>query len=100
MATLTRPDLARRIAEITGQPASPVDQVLRHFLEAVRLAVASGDTVDLHQFGAFGRVSVAERAGRDPTTGGPIVIPQHHRVQFRPFAALRTSVRGGAELKG
>lgn len=94
--TLTRDALSRRIAETTDLPLSSVDQVIKSFLGAISLAVASGETVDLHQFGSFARVKVAERTGRDPVSGEPMQIAAHSRVKFQPYKALRAAGRGGA----
>ncbi len=61
-----------------------LDSVLAHMARAME----RGERVTLSGFGSFRVVERAEQKGRNPQTGGTIVIPAHRVVKFRPGKKL------------
>jgi integration host factor subunit beta len=62
-----------------------VDTILKHVAEAL----VDGDRVELHDLSAF---SVRDReacAGRNPRTGGEVVVPARAHVYFKPGRGMR-----------
>ena len=51
-----------------------------------------GDYIHLYRFGRFQTTHVDEQAGHNPNSGAPLTIPEHSRVQFHPYSALRFAV--------
>lgn len=52
----------------------------------------AGGDIHLYHFGRFHTTHVDEQAGHDPNSGAPLTIPEHTRVHFRPYSALRFAV--------
>lgn len=48
--------------------------------------------VHLYNFGRFHTTQVSEQTGHNPNSGEPLTIPEHTRVHFRPYSALRFAV--------
>lgn len=48
--------------------------------------------VHLYNFGRFHTTHVDEQMGHNPNSGAPLTIPEHTRVHFRPYRALRFAV--------
>ncbi len=48
--------------------------------------------VHLYHFGRFHTTHVGEQMGHNPNSGAPLTIPEHTRVHFRPYRALRFAV--------
>ena len=78
-------------AEITK--ASAVDYITA-FTDTVRDVLVDGDTVSFQGFGSFSVYDKAEKTGRNPRTGEPIVIPAHKAVKFSVGKSLKEAVNG------
>ncbi|WP_373036303.1 HU family DNA-binding protein [Sulfurimonas sp.] len=48
--------------------------------------------IHLYHFGRFHTTHVSEQMGHNPNSGEPLTIPEHTRVHFRPYSALRFAV--------
>ncbi len=51
-----------------------------------------GSYIHLYHFGRFHTTHVGEQMGHNPNSGEPLTIPEHTRVHFRPYSALRFAV--------
>lgn len=49
-------------------------------------------SIHLYHFGRFHTTHVDEQMGHNPNSGEPLTIPEHTRVHFRPYKALRFAV--------
>jgi nucleoid DNA-binding protein len=52
----------------------------------------TGGDIHLYRFGRFHTTHADEQPGHDPNTGEALTIPEHSRVHFRPYSALRLAV--------
>lgn len=75
---------ARRI----GGSKAQICEVLDAFLADLAGALRHEQAVQLKGFGRFTVVRTAERAGRNPRTGEPAVVPARKRVKFKPSKTL------------
>lgn len=62
-------------------------------LQSIAHALARGEEAQLSGFGVFKVVEIAERQGRNPSTGGAITIPAHKTVRFKPYKGLLDKVK-------
>jgi DNA-binding protein HU-beta len=53
----------------------------------------NGDSVRIHNFGTFSKVSKPARKGRNPKTGEIIDIAAKTVIKFNPAKALKTEVQ-------
>lgn len=70
-------------------------RVMTAILETITDELSKGNDVRLAQFGTFDTTVRKERAGVDPRSHEPIVIPSKRVVRFKSAANLRTSVANG-----
>ena len=87
---MTKNDLADKVAERTGLPASQARQALEAAIDTVSDELAAGGEVAL---AGFGKVSVSHRSarqGRNPATGETISIAASKAAKFSAASALKS----------
>ena len=89
---MTRRELARLVAERAGMNPADAGAALNGALDAVRDALARGETVRIPGFGTFQARTRLPRTGRNPRTGEPVDLPASRTVRFRPGTRLRQTV--------
>jgi nucleoid DNA-binding protein len=72
--------------------AAEADAYIHQLSETTADTLEDGGEVQLYHFGRFVTVHVDERPGQNPRTNEAITIPEHTRVDFRPYQALLASV--------
>jgi DNA-binding protein HU-beta len=87
---MTKNELADKVAEQTGLPASQVRQALDATIEAVSNELAAGGEVALAGFGKFSVSHRAARDGRNPATGAPLRIAASKAAKFSAASALKS----------
>lgn len=87
-------ELVGQVAERAGLSSAEAGRAVAALLECIAESLCSGDQVRLTGFGTFRVADTSERAGHDPRTGGPIVIPAGKRVLFSASARLRSTLVG------
>jgi nucleoid DNA-binding protein len=91
--TLTKRDLANRIAEETGQIQQQVLTVVQKSLDYITEALAKGDKVELRNFGVFEIRVRKARIGRNPHhPSKDVPIPQRSVVKFKAGKEMRKAV--------
>lgn len=73
---MTHNEMVRKVAEVTGLPASTVGPVLHAFIDETKAALLSGHEVRLYRFGVFSTRIAKPKilfGGRRKTTKRPIV---------------------------
>lgn len=63
-------------------------------IEEIVCALVSGESLKLHDFGAFLVRDKHERAGRNPRTGAPVSIEARRVVVFRAAPNMKAKVNG------
>ena len=68
----------------TDLPRKTVREALDFVIEEITQSLLEGKSVKLTGFGTFELRKRAERLGRNPKTGEPLLIKSHRVVVFRP----------------
>lgn len=79
---MNKQELAKAIADQTGQSQAAAVDMVNAFIEIVQSTVASGDKVALVGFGVFEQTERSARTGRNPKTGEPIEIAASKAPKF------------------
>jgi nucleoid DNA-binding protein len=82
-------ELVARRAKVSSVEA---DAFIHQFAKTMSEELETGGDIHLYHFGRFHTIHVDERIGHDPNSGMPLTIPEHSRVHFRPYGALRFAV--------
>ncbi|PKF35532.1 HU family DNA-binding protein [Acinetobacter proteolyticus] len=80
---MNKTELTARIAKATNQTQATVAATLDATLDAITKTFAQGETVTLVGFGIFTPKHKNARAGRNPKTGAPALIPARNTVSFK-----------------
>jgi integration host factor subunit beta len=86
--------IAERFAPLTRHDA---DAAVRVILDTMTHALARGHRVEVRDFGRFAIKRRPPRAGRNPSTGQAVSVPEKHAPHFKPGKALREAVNGAAD---
>jgi len=90
---MTKRDLVIRISNETRVGQQQVLDIVQKTLDCISDAVASGETVELRNFGVFEVQLRKARVGRNPNAPEKDVpIPQRSVVKFKPGKEMRESV--------
>lgn len=89
---MNKQQLIDGMAAKTGQSKAVAKANLDAFMEVLTQALASGERVTLVGFGAFFVQEIAERTGRNPSTGKPILIRKKKKVKFKAGAEMSGEV--------
>ena len=102
--TLTKKDLARRVAEQSGQPMSRCEPWVQSVLSSLRELMAEADPevrVELRDFGVFEvKKTRAKPKARNPKTNETVFIPARRKTHFKPSKALREALQTPLEDLG
>ena len=94
MEKINKKQLCDRVAEKTGFAKSKTYATVTVLMEEIMDAVAAGDEVVLSGFMKFGMAEVAERQGRNPSTGEAMTIPETVRVTAKPGKVFKNRAKG------
>ena len=91
---MTKADLVEQVAEAIGPGITKKDcaLVVDGFLNALKLALANGDNIEIRGFGAFKVRRRKTRTARNPRTGEPVEVPSRSVPVFKPSKHLRSRV--------
>jgi integration host factor subunit alpha len=93
--TLTRADIVKEIRSRTGFRQVQSVDTLGTLLEIIKRSLASGEDVLISGFGKFCVKDKRERRGRNPATGGDVMLRARRIVTFKCSGKLRDRVNGG-----
>ncbi len=91
---MTKADLVEQVAKAIGPGVTKKDcaMVVNGFLNAVKHALAQGDTIEIRGFGSFKVRRRQARIARNPKTGEPVEVPARMIPLFKPSKLLREQV--------
>ena len=69
-----------------------VELAVRHIVERMSNALASGERIEVRGFGSFSVTHRPPRLGRNPRSGAAVHIPPKRVPHFKPGKALREAV--------
>lgn len=90
--TLTKANIIDAIVEANGFPRNKASKTVETLLEIIKTTLESGDDVLISGFGKFCVKQKAERKGRNPETGGNIMLAARKVVTFKCSGKLREKI--------
>jgi integration host factor subunit alpha len=90
--SVTRKELANAVTEQTGFSAQESADLVDQLLEILEETLEIGERVKISGFGNFVVRQKQARRGRNPQTGGEIVISGRKVVTFKPSNVLRKAL--------
>ncbi len=92
--TLTKADIVESIKDQFGFSRRQSVETVETLLEIIKKTLASGEDILVSGFGKFCVKEKAERRGRNPATGGDLMLAPRRVVTFRCSGKLRGKVNG------
>ena len=89
---MTKQELVNHIADQTGITKKDAEGALNSFVDGIKGALKSGDSVSLVGFGTFSVSKRNARQGRNPRTGETINIPARNVPVFKAGKGLKEVV--------
>lgn len=96
--TLTKADIADRLAEKFNIDRQEAKVLVELFFEEIRVALEKGEPVKLSGFGNFAIRDKNSRPGRNPKTGESVDISARRVVTFRPGIKFRERIESNLTL--
>ncbi len=90
---MRKSDIAAHVADRVSLKKAQAEGAVDAVFEAIRDALANGDTVSVRGFGTFSTKSRPARTGRNPRTGESIAIAASKATSFKAAKALRDGLR-------
>ena len=92
--TLTKAKIIDDIYNQIGYPKNRSAELLEILLEIIKGSLGKGEDVLISGFGKFCVKEKKERRGRNPATGGDMLLDQRRVVTFRCSHLLRAKING------
>lgn len=89
---MNKVELVKSVAEKTGVTQKDCASIVDAVFESIKDGMIKDGRVQIVGFGTFEVKERAEREGRNPATGSPIVIPSCKAPKFKAGAALKEAV--------
>ena len=86
---MTRAELIDEMAARGQLSHKQADVVVETVLDAMKLAIAGGDRIEIRGFGVFTLRLRRPRRARNPRTGEPLVSPERRAAHFKPGKELK-----------
>ena len=90
--TLTKSQITDAIAEQNGFTKKQSTETVETVLELIKSSLASGEDVLISGFGKFCVKDKRERKGRNPATGGDMILAPRRVVTFKCSGKLRNKI--------
>ena len=92
--TLTKIQIIESIQNQTGFPKNKSSDIVESLLEIIKSTLASGEDVLVSGFGKFSVREKNERKGRNPATGGDLMLAPRKVTTFKCSGKLRDMING------
>lgn len=79
-------------------PTKDVELAVKHLLELMSNALASGERIEIRGFGSFSLHFRPPRMGRNPKTGDVVSLSGKYVPHFKPGKELRERVNASAKV--
>lgn len=89
---MNKVELVKSVAEKTGVTQKDCVSIVDSVFESIKDGMIKDGRVQIVGFGTFEVKERAEREGRNPATGSPIVIAACKAPKFKAGAALKEAV--------
>ncbi len=92
---LTKADIINEVMNENGYSRRQATDTVETLLELIKKTLASGEDVLVSGFGKFCVKQKSERRGRNPATGGDMMLKERKVVTFTCSGILRDKINGG-----
>ncbi len=92
--TLTKAQIIDEISTRNGFTKKKSVETVETFLEIMKQTLESGEDVLISGFGKFSVKEKSERKGRNPATGGDMMLAPRKIVTFKCSGKLRDRING------
>lgn len=92
--SLTKADIANDVESKLGLAKNQATDLVETLIEIIKSTLASGDNVLISGFGKFCVKEKDERKGRNPATGGNLILKPRKVVTFKCSGKLRERLNG------
>lgn len=92
---LTKTELIDSIQERIGFPRNKSSEIVEILLEILKETLENGEDVLISGFGKFCVKDKSSRRGRNPATGGDMMLDQRRVVTFKCSSVLRNKINDG-----
>ncbi len=92
--TLTKSQIVEKIRTSTNSSEKKSSEIVETLLEIIKRTLESGDDILISGFGKFCVKEKSERRGRNPSTGGDMMLAPRKVVTFKCSGKLRDRVNG------
>lgn len=93
IATLTKKDVARRVAELRGEPIYKCEPWVNVIIQSMGELIMEADPevrIELRDFGVFEvKKTRAKPKARNPKTNETVFIPSRRKTHFKPSKRLK-----------
>ena len=93
MATITKRELAERIAAKTKYTQVDIKKIIQILFDEVVAELTGGNRLEFRDFGVFEIVNRKPRTGRNPRTGQRVGVPAKRVVTFKMGKQMKEKVR-------
>lgn len=90
---MTKKEIAIRIADETEIKQIITKKVIQKTLDAIIDILATGETIELRNFGVFKVKSRKARIARNPRTGETVQVAPKKSVVFKPGLVMKQKVK-------
>ncbi|MCQ2075607.1 MAG: integration host factor subunit beta [Bacteroidaceae bacterium] len=91
---MTKAEIVKQIAELTGTDKATVLNVVEAFMTTVKDDMIKGNDVYLRGFGSFILKKRAEKTARNISKNTTLIIPEHNIPAFKPAKTFLNAVSG------
>lgn len=93
MATVTKKDLARAVADAIGCKNNLTLQMVDSLFEAMRETLIEGNRIEIRGFGVLEvKDTKPKPAARNPRTGEVVYVPARRKTHFKPGKQLKEAL--------
>ncbi len=89
---MTKSELINALVQQTHLGHGDVELAVSTILEHMSRTLASGERIEVRDFGSFSVSYRPPRTGRNPATGQPVDVRSRYALRFKPGKALRERV--------
>lgn len=89
---LTKEKLIGAVATLNGYQKNRATEIVETLIEIIKAKLASGEDVLISGFGKFCVKKKRERKGRNPQTGGDMMLAPRRVVTFKCSGKLRKKI--------
>ena len=98
MATISKKELANRIADTTQTKQVIVKHILHAFLDEIVKELSKGNRLEFRDFGVFEPRTRAARTAQNPKTLERVEVPAKRTVKFKMGRLLRQGLESSLHV--